>query len=143
MAAILLLSPRESRRFETMSEATGDWGSGAPPPEQPPPALPPVPPALPPLPPPSPAPPGGWPTPPPPSYPPAPPLEMTVTAIVGGSAMLPVVAVTLYALIMLVLRRKPWLFTLCDCSSCCSKRRPTLQMPATQAQLSPRLNAAI
>ena len=68
---------------------------------------------------------------------------MTVTAIVGGSAMLPVVAVTLYALIMLVLRRKPWLFTLCDCSSCCSKRRPTLQLPATQAQLSPRLNAAI
>ena len=134
---------RESRRFETMSEATGDWGSGAPPPEQPPPALPPVPPALPPLPPPSPAPPGGWPTPPPPSYPPAPPLEMTVTAIVGGSAMLPVVAVTLYALIMLVLRRKPWLFTLCDCSSCCSKRRPTLQVPSTQAQLSPRLNAAI
>ena len=67
----------------------------------------------------------------------------TVTAIVGGSAMLPVVAVTLYALIMLVLRRKPWLFTLCDCSSCCSKRRPTLQVPATQAQLSPRLNAAI
>ena len=47
------------------------------------------------------------------------------------------------ALIMLVLRRKPWLFTLCDCSSCCSKRRPTLQVPATQAQLSPRLNAAI
>ena len=129
-----------------MSEATGDWGSGAPPPEQPPPALPPVPPALPPLPPPSPAPPGGWPTPPPPSYPPAPPLEMTVTAIVGGSAMLPVVAVTLYALIMLVLRRKPWLFTLCDCSSCCSKRRPTLQVPTTQpqpAQLSPRLNASI
>ena len=126
-----------------MSEATGDWGSGAPPPEQPPPALPPVPPALPPLPPPSPAPPGGWPTPPPPSYPPAPPLEMTVTAIVGGSAMLPVVAVTLYALIMLVLRRKPWLFTLCDCSSCCSKRRPTLQVPTTQPQLSPRLNAAI
>ena len=67
---------------------------------------------------------------------------MTVTAIVGGSAMLPVVAVTLYALIMLVLRRKPWLFTLCDCSSC-SKRRPTLQVPTTQPQLSPRLNAAI
>jgi hypothetical protein len=138
-------APRKQAR-RTMSEATGDWGSGAPPPEQPPPALPPVPPALPPLPPPSPAPPGGWPTPPPPSYPPAPPLEMTVTAIVGGSAMLPVVAVTLYALIMLVLRRKPWLFTLCDCSSCCSKRRPTLQVPTTQpqpAQLSPRLNASI